>query len=633
MISLLRKFAKSPWAAGLIALVAIGLLVTGGSQIDVLGSLGPRHVVSAGDRSIDQLEFRSYVERVRVSQERQSGQAVTFEQLDEAGAIPQILDNRAQELGFLAWAWRAGVRPASDLIARQLREIPAFFNQVTGQFDQTAYQSTLAQQNLTVAEFEAGLRDDIAVSHVTAAVFAGIRAPALYGALAAGQARESRDGRWFEITQAMAGSAPAPTDAQLTAFLNENAEQLQRPEFRTISVVLFNGGGETPQITEAQIQERYEFRREALSNPEQRAYTTIPASSQAVAQRIAAALRSGQDPQAVAEANGVTATRNAARSRTQIAETSVADAVFALQSGQVSDPIRTQVGFVVARLDQVLPGSTPDLASVRDEIVGELTQEAERSAVYERVEAYEQARNDGANLADAAQRAGARIVQLPPFTAEGALPNGQPLQAPPQLISTAFSLPANGESEVVDAGQGQYFALRVDRVQPPALPTVAEVRAPLAAAWTSRENGRRLSALADRLAGRLRAGEDIAAVAASVNASVTSRTGVQATQETQDQLGVGVIRGLFGQPKGQVFSEAQAGGRQVIGRVDEIRAATPAEAAPLVAQIRPPLTQQLVQDLVQTLANAASARIKVETDPALAREALGLEAEPAPAAR
>jgi len=359
----------------------------------------------------------------------------------------------------------------------------------------------------------------------------------------------------------------------------------------------------------------------------------VPASSEAAAARIAGALRAGQSPTAVAEANGVSATTNSARARTQIADAAVAAAVFGLQPGQVSDPIRTAVGFIVARLDQVLPGSTPELAQVRDQIVQELTEEARRTAVYTRVEAYETARNDGANLADAARRAGARLVQLPPFTAQGTLPNGQPLQAPPEVFSTTFTLPANGESEVVDAGQGQYFALRVDRIEPAALPPLDQVRAPLARAWVQRENGRRLAALADQLAGRIRGGEDIAAVAASVNAPLVSRQRLQATQETQTEIGGGVLRGLFGQTKGQVFTEAQAADRRVIGRVDEIRAAAPAEAAPLVEQIRPALTQQLVQDMVQSAAASAAARVRAESDLARARTALGLEAEATPAAR
>lgn len=630
MITQVRKFAKSPWAIGLFALLVLGLLVTGGSQADVLGSLGPRHVIDAGDRSTDAVEFRSYAERVRSNVSQQSGQPITFEEMAQEGFLQQMLESRTQELGFLAWAWKVGIRPGGALIVDQVRDIPSFFNQVTGQFDQQAYETALAQQNLTVADFEQSLRDEIAVSHYAAAVFAGIRAPSIYGAVAAASAMETRDGSWFQVTQAMAGTADAPSDAQLTAFLNENAAQLRRPEVRTVSAVLFTPGpDEQPTVSEAQIQERYEFRREALATPEQRTFVTIPAASEAAAQRISQALRGGQTVQAVAEANNVQSTNYPGRARSQVPDQAVAEAAFALQEGQVSDPIRTQVGYVVARVERILPGTTPTLETVREEIVGELQSEAARGVVYEKVEAYEAAINEGADLAAAAERAGARIVQLPPFTAEGQTASGQPLPAPPQLISTSFSLPENGESDVIDAGEGQYFALRVDEIQPAALPALEDVRAPLTQAWTARENSRRLNAFAERLATRIRGGEDIAAVAASVNAQLTSRDNVNSRQETQEELGAGVMRGLFGQGKGQIFVQPQAEGVQVIGRVDEIRAANPQEAAPLVAQIRPRVTQQTVQEMIQSAANAGMARVGAEYDLTRAREALGLTAQAA----
>ena len=51
MISIFRKFAKSRLAMGLLILTALGLLVTGGTQTDLLGSLQAPKVVSAGDPS------------------------------------------------------------------------------------------------------------------------------------------------------------------------------------------------------------------------------------------------------------------------------------------------------------------------------------------------------------------------------------------------------------------------------------------------------------------------------------------------------------------------------------------------------------------------------------------------------
>ena len=255
-----------------------------------------------------------------------------------------------------------------------------------------------------------------------------------------------------------------------------------------------------------------------------------------------------------------------------------------------------------------------------------------KTQTYAKVEKYEAARTAGKSLADAAREAGGRMVDLPPFTKDGKLPNGQALNAPPQIFETAWSLTKGGESDVVDAGQGQYFAIRVNDIRPSALPTLAEVRAPLAEQWIQRETMRRLSTKAEDLTGRVRNGEDIAAVARSVNAPLTVRTGVVRNQETQQSLGQGVLQGLFGQSKGQAFSQPASQTAYVVGRVDNIHAANPAAAGPLAEQVRPRLTQELVQAMVQSSFTAGAQRSKAKNDPAQALSALGLSADAKPAA-
>nr|WP_262422403.1 peptidylprolyl isomerase [Brevundimonas denitrificans] len=114
----------------------------------------------------------------------------------------------------------------------------------------------------------------------------------------AGQSLHTRDGSWFVVTPAMAGQAEPPTEEQLTAYLNENAEQLRRPEFRTISLVVFSPASEAdlPPITDEQIQERFEFRRESLSQAETRTFTTLTAADEETAAAIAQGLRGGSPP-------------------------------------------------------------------------------------------------------------------------------------------------------------------------------------------------------------------------------------------------------------------------------------------------------------------------------------------------
>ncbi len=629
MISLLRNFAKSKWAMGLIVLLALGLLVTGGTQLDVLANIGPKHVITAGDRSVDQQQFRVDFERVRNNLQEQAGRPVSIDDLINESIHLRYLDSQAQRLGFLAWAWKAGIRPGKALVLKQIRQAPVFFNQVTGEFDDNAYRTALAAQNVTPAQLEQEFRDQYASNHFSAAIFAGTRLPRIYGALIAGQALETRDGRVFTVTQAMAGTSPKPTEAQLTAFMNENADRLRQPEYRMAALILFNGGpAATAPIAESRIQERFEFRKDALSEAETRTFVTLTAPNRAAADKVVVALRAGQTPTEAAAANGAQVAPYTDTARTAIGDPAVAAAVFGLAVNEVSAPVQGRVGFTVAKVTAIKPGRAVTLDGVRDAIIAELRQEDVRGAVYDRVDRYENARTEGKSLEAAAEEVGARIIQLPPFTQDGKTPDGQPMNAPPQIFSTAWSLTKGGESEVIDAGQGQYFVLRLDDIRPSTLPDLADIRAPLEQQWLLRENNRLLVTKAEELAGRIRAGEDLAAVAGSVGASVQVHTGVKQDTQSQEALGEGALQGLFGQGRGQVFTLPQSATSYVIGRVDQIHAAVPALAAPIAEQVRPRMTEEQVQAMIEQSMTAAAARIKATYDVARARVALGLSAEP-----
>jgi peptidyl-prolyl cis-trans isomerase D len=97
----------------------------------------------------------------------------------------------------------------------------------------------------------------------------------------------------------------------------------------------------------------------------------------------------------------------------------------------------------------------------------------------------------------------------------------------------------------------------------------------------------------------------------------------------QAQVGEGVMQSVFNAARGEVFSAPGVENAYVVGRVDRITAAVPALAAPVGQQVRERLSQQIAEALGETALNAAAERSKATYDVRLAREALGLSAEPA----
>jgi peptidyl-prolyl cis-trans isomerase D len=632
MITAFRRLAKSPAAAVIIGLLVVSFAVFGLN--DVFRASASRGVVTAGEHTVTPQEFRRIFDQQLDRIRQESGQTVTVQQAVDEGFHRQLADQLAAETALAEWTRRAGVVPADTLVVEELRRQPRFFNPITGAFDQDTYEQTIRQEfGMEPARFEKQIKDGIANSHLAAALQAGFRAPRTMSALYTSFGLETRDASSFVLTPAAAGAVPRPTDAQLQAFLQENAERLRRPEFRQISIVPFTPGqaaGNAP-IDEAALRKRYDFKKDALSQAERRTFVQVPARDAAAAQRIVAALRAGQGPDAVARANNVEAVRVEDRPRTAISDPAVAQAAFGLQPNQVSGPVRTAVGVSVIKLLSVTPGREVTFEEARPQLVEEVRREQATERVYQQVERFTAARDGGANIATAAQQVGARLVQLPPLTAEGQAPDGQRIGVPEQVLKIAFALEQGGESDVEEVraagpdGQpvAQYFAVRVDRVLPAALPSLQEVRGPLTAAWTQREVARRLQERADQLAARVRRGEPLAAAAASVGAPV--RTARNISRQGGSDLSPEVVGRLFQTPKGQPFTaRAQTG--FVVGRVDEIRPPEPSgQAAILAEQARPQASAAILNDMAAAARLRARTATKASIDETLLYQALGVD--------
>ncbi len=166
MISSLRKYTKSWVFIFILGLIALSFVVVGNT--DFLGGPGGGPVVKAGSREVTAQRFVTDWNRIRdnISQQN-NGQPVTTEEMVAQGALPQVLDQMVREEGFAAWAWKAGLRAGEGLVIDAIRELPAFFNQITGQFDEETYASALAQQNFTPQDFERGRRGSTAPSWPT----------------------------------------------------------------------------------------------------------------------------------------------------------------------------------------------------------------------------------------------------------------------------------------------------------------------------------------------------------------------------------------------------------------------------------------------------------------------------------
>jgi peptidyl-prolyl cis-trans isomerase D len=345
-------------------------------------------------------------------------------------------------------------------------------------------------------------------------------------------------------------------------------------------------------------------------------------------------LNAGETPDAVAKSLGTTAIPYSDVIKSTVADPKVADAAFSMPNGQVSGPIKSDLsGFAVVKVTAITPGSTPTLDSMRPQLEAQARTDAASKKAFNGVQAYDAAHQSGANLVDAAKKAGFATISVGPITATGAGITGQPNpDLSPKLLKEAFSLPQGGETDSEDDGQGEYFALRVDKVIAPGMPALADIRVPLTRDYMIHEVLQGLQAKADALAARIKKGETVASVAASLHLPVGSATGVdRAKVEQYRALGEALLGQIFAAKPGDVIDGQTAQGSIMVAHVDSVTPAAPGIAASALAEQGPRLSQQLFQGLNQAERDWARRKVKPTYDIKLAREAIGVSDADLPA--
>ncbi|PZQ60167.1 MAG: rotamase [Phenylobacterium zucineum] len=626
MLAAIRSFAKSWPARILLILLAISFVGWGANQSG-LSAIAGNEIIKAGSRSVDAIAFRREYDNFKKRAEQQQGQPITQEVAEQNRLDTVVLNGMATREAFAEILSKAGIRPSDKLILDQIQKIPAFFDPITGRFDKKTFQQRLGENGMTPQSFDAGMRDDLAAQQWAVAVQNGLAAPKTYGALAAVFALESRDLSYFALGPNSVKPPTTPTDAQLTAFINENKAQLTRPEMRVLTVVPF-----TPQsvaaaangpIDPAELKKRYEFRKDTLSRPETRSLVQIPVKDQAMAQQAVARLQKGEAPEAVAKSLGVDAISYQDKPLTAIADRKAGEAAFKLQAGQVA-PVQGELGLAVVKIVSITQGREVTIEEARPMLEAEIRKDMVAEKVYAQTQTFDDAHQGGASLAESAQKAGVSAQTIGPISAQGVDEQGRQYQGlPPKILETAFGLPSGGESEVTELGEGSYFAVRVEKILPAHVPPLSEIRPMITQAWMQREVVRALEAKANELTARVKKGETLEAVAASAGASVVRVPGLtRQTAQSQQQLGREVLGRAFTSKPGEAWN-ARMPNAIAVGQVSNVRMDAGPTAAQMAEANRGELTQAIFREMADSAQAYARTKLKVKVNPAKAREAIG----------
>ena len=193
------------------------------------------------------------------------------------------------------------------------------------------------------------------------------------------------------------------------------------------------------------------------------------------------------------------------------------------QKGQLSDVIKSSVGFLVVRLDDIQPEQVKPLAQVHDVIADKVKQEKALDAFYKlQQKVSEAASNDNESLAGAAQASGLNVSETGWFTRDD-VPADLDFDAVKQAVFSGGLTGQNGapgnNSDIISVDGDRAFVLRISEHKPEAVKPLDQVKAQVTDRIKHDKATQQAKAQADKLLAELKAGKSEALSAAGLTLS------------------------------------------------------------------------------------------------------------------
>jgi peptidyl-prolyl cis-trans isomerase D len=388
MLETIRNHAQGWIAKIILGFIALTFAVWGVNwYFEGGGQAAP--AVSVNGEAVSQQEF---LDALRQQQEQLGREAA-----DDPALRQRVLDQLVNTRLLTSAALRAGMQVTDAQVSAFLVELEAF--QENGKFSQQRLDAWLRSRGMSPAYFNQMVRQDLLLRQVQSAYGEGTVVPMVVasrlGRLLAEQ-REVQE-RIFDVNQYLADIRI--DDRAVQAEYEAHRQDYMTPAQVRVQYLMLSPDvlAEQIQVDEAAARQYYEANQARYQEPEQRraSHILIRADAGMDAQRRQAARAKAEkllqevkaDPgrfEKLAREHSqdpVSAERGGdlgAFSRDMMVKP-FADAVFAMNKGEIRGLVESEFGYHIIRLDGIVPGSKLGFEVVKAEIMDELRQqEAQR---------------------------------------------------------------------------------------------------------------------------------------------------------------------------------------------------------------------------------------------------------------
>ena len=494
---------------------------------DIFKGFGQSKLAKIGSTEISIEAFRQiYNDRLQ-QLSRQFGRPLTQEQARLFGLDRQVLQQVVAEAALDEETRRMGLGQSDAEVMRVITNDPNFKG-LNGQFDPARFQAVLRQAGFTEQRYLAEQRRLSLRRQITGTITSGLEPPKpLLDAITRFQ-NEQRSIDYIKLDAAQAGTIDPPSPETLAAYFEDHKTQFRAPEYRKMSFAMITPEeiGKWSAVTDEEAKKLYDERKDKMGTPDRREVSQIVFPNMEEATAARGRINASFTFADLAKERGL----NPADydlgmvAKSAIIDPAVANAAFALNSDEVSQPVQGGFGVALVKVGKIEPASVPSYESVAATIKKEIATANARAKVNELQGKMEDERGGGASVVEASQKLGLTAVTIDAVDRSGRMPNGQPVAGIPrglEVISQAFNSDVGVDNDPISF-QGGYVWYDVLGVTPSRERPLDEVRDQVEAKWREDQIASRLRTKTAEIVKKLESGGKLADEAASLNTKVES---------------------------------------------------------------------------------------------------------------
>lgn len=631
---MLSIFRKSPKLVVVIfALVALAFVATGVITHEMPGMGGSARggssagaIATVGDTSIspDDMEQRIRNRYQQAAQQQPNLDMASFlaNGTFEA-AVSQAIGSEAME----QYARQLGLAASDKQINGAIAQIPAFRGP-DGKFSQQVYEGVIQQQHLTDKSVREDFASDLLRQMLYLPVTGALTLPDGLVKPYANLLLETRAGEiGFVPIAAVQGATP--TDADLQGFYKSHIAAYTTPERRVLRYALMGRDQVAAKAvpTDAEIKQVFDANPDKYAARETRDLAQVVLPDETKAKAFKASVSGGKSFAEAAQAAGFSAADTGVGVKTQAqfaqqAGAAVATAAFAAPQGGVTDPVKSDFGWVVVKVNAVTKVAATPYDTAKTQITADLVKTKQDKALADLIAKAQDSLDNGQGFADVVKANGLTIVETPALTSLGANPDQADYKAPAEvqpLLAPGFKgSPDDPASVQTVTANERYALLTIGKVVPSTPIPFAQVQDRVKTDFVAFRANDAAKKIATDLQARVKAGTSMADAFAHAPVKLEAPKATQGRRADLARLQGNVpppIAALFSATIGSAKLVPAPGGQGwYVVHVSKVTPADDKSLAPMTQMTRGDLTQAANEEYLDQLAGAAKIAVGAKRD-------------------